>query len=477
MKSKVTLLLAVFLLLCAGVIAVSCGESKPGSASEVKSTLEKVGFTVQEGKMGTVDIFAMVQAGILDNANYQNEGASYLVPKLPTAPGQQAPPTFTDAPIAPSDQGLFLDYRLAQDQAIILFGKTPPKCQYFGFDANVITRVSPTTGKPIKIFGNYGDPINFMTIKTDGPDDDPYERNTMIVMAADLGVASKIKEAVADSGYSPDIVNEYPVPSQLLRLGLDAKSDTMALLHRFAYPADQKAGDKYLADPTMNVFRVIPKETPTPDLYDMPGSLIRGAGEFRELEMSSTAEKLRQAILEKYQGFAAAEQTTSPWKGGSDGADGLTALQELTDMYGPGRDALYMRTTEFTLANSPDEFAIVYGINHAATSKATYSSLCVYNDQLKNGVASAWNGQWAKTADEFLPGDPNAKYFYVWKIARSSGSDPDTTTVPFNQGVYGIDLDLPMFVGFRNYVEPKTKTGPIATELYFDRVIKFGPKQ
>jgi hypothetical protein len=34
-----------------------------------------------------------------------------------------------------------------------------------------------------------------------------------------------------------------------------------------------------------------------------------------------------------------------------------------------------------------------------------------------------------------------------------------------------------MFLGFRLYLEQKTKTGPIASELYLDRAIKFSKKQ
>lgn len=465
------------LLLGSSLVLVSCSTTKPGSASEVKDALENGGFTVQEGKLGSVDIFKMVEAGELANANYQNAGASYFSPMLPPAPGQAAPCYFTDAGIQPADQGLFIDYRLQPDQAIILFGKTPPRCTYFGYDADIASRFSPQTGKPVMLFGNYGDAINPLTIKTDGPADDPYERNTMIIMTADEGVASNIKQAVAEAGYPSEIINDYPVPSQVLRLGLDQGSDTLMLLHRFAYPADEQAGKDYSANPTLSVFRVIPKTTPKQDLFSMPESRVRGTGDFKDQELTDTAVQLRQAILNKYKGYNVEEAVTSPWSGGADGADGLCAIQEMQPAFGPGRDALYLRTTDFTLADDPNEFVIVYGISHAAIGKATYSSLSVYGEQQKNGVASAWSGQWEGTAEEYLPGNPDAKYLYVWKIARNSNGDAHITTVPYNQGIYGIDLDQPIFLGFRSYLEPETKTGPIATEVYFDRAIKFSKSQ
>jgi hypothetical protein len=77
------------------------------------------------------------------------------------------------------------------------------------------------------------------------------------------------------------------------------------------------------------------------------------------------------------------------------------------------------------------------------------------------------------TVEEYLPGNPDAKYFYVLKIARRANGDSQTTEVPFNQGINDIDLTQPMIVGFRLYTDPETRTGPIAYETFFDRAIKF----
>ena len=475
MKKTTLLIILAGLLFCAALFPASCGQEgdkKEGDADAFTQALEDAGFSFQEGKLGAVDVFALVEAGVFANCNYQNAGAAYLTPKLPPAPGQEAPCYFTDAAVNPGDEGLFLDYRLRSDEAVVLVGKTPPKCTYFGYDGNIATRWSEQTGKPVVLFGNYGDPLNPMVIKTDGSQDDPYEKNTMIIMSADRGVNESIRAAAEDAGYSPDIINDYVIPSQLLKLGLDQGSDTLVLLHRFAYPDDEQAGQAYLDDPTMSVFRVTPNESPEPDMYEMPECRVRGTGDFRELELSDTLEELRQAIINRYPDLAAQDFTSGSW-----GADGLDAIQKMQSGLGPGRDALYMKTDQFTLADDPDEFVIAYGINHAALDKATYNSISVYGTVKANGVASAWNGMYAGTAEEYLPGDPNAQYLYVWKFARNANGDPDVTEVPWNQGIMGIDLDQPMFLGFRLYLEPETKTGPVINELYYDRAIKFSSKQ
>lgn len=445
---------------------------KSGTASELEEALDKAGFSVQEGRLGPIDIFSLVEKGAMANCNYQNAGATYLALKLPPAPGQAAPSYFSDAVVEPADEGLFLDFRINPDEAIVLAGKTPPECVYFGYDANIVTRWNEGTGKPTVVFGNYGDALNPMVLKTDGPLDDPYDKNTMIIMTADRGVDSRIRQAAGHAGYSESIINDYPIPSQLLKLGLGQESDTLTLLHRMAYPSDEKAGAEYLKNPRMSVFRVTPKSSLKPDLFQMPAGRVRGSGDYRELGLSAKVEQLKKAILMKHGDLDSQECTTRPF-----GPDGLDGIQQMKPVYGPGRDAQYFMTTEFTLSDDPDEFVIVYGVNHAMIGKATYSSLVAYGTQLNNGVASAWNGEYTGTAEEYLPGDPDAKYLYVWKIARSSKGDTRTTLVPFDQGLYGIDLDQPMFIGFRMYVEKETKTGPAATELYYDRAIKFSKKQ
>ncbi len=80
------------------------------------------------------------------------------------------------------------------------------------------------------------------------------------------------------------------------------------------------------------------------------------------------------------------------------------------------------------------------------------------------------------TAEDYLPGHPQAKYLYVWKISRSNGDDADTLEVPWGVKAYGVELEDQVFIGFRMYLEPATKVGPIWSEIIYDRAIHFSPK-
>jgi hypothetical protein len=45
------------------------------------------------------------------------------------------------------------------------------------------------------------------------------------------------------------------------------------------------------------------------------------------------------------------------------------------------------------------------------------------------------------TAEEYLPGNPAAKYLYVWKMARNCSGEVNCTEVPTGPGSYGIGLN------------------------------------
>ena len=88
-------------------------------------------------------------------------------------------------------------------------------------------------------------------------------------------------------------------------------------------------------------------------------------------------------------------------------------------------------------------------------------------------MVGIYSTEYAGSAELYLPGNPLAKYLYVCKFARSCGSEKACVSVPTGPKAHGVGLDEPAFIGFRAYMEPATRVGPINTELLYDRVIKF----
>ena len=135
-----------------------------------------------------------------------------------------------------------------------------------------------------------------------------------------------------------------------------------------------------------------------------------------------------------------------------------------------------MRYSQVTLSNDPNDFIIVYGVNHVATGKATYSNIGAFGADIYNGIGAISNLDFNGTADARLPGNANVKYPYVYKITRHANGDSHSFEVPTGPGAYDIRLDQPLFIQWRSYLEAATKTGLSYSEIVYDRAIKFDPK-
>jgi len=219
------------------------------------------------------------------------------------------------------------------------------------------------------------------------------------------------------------------------------------------------------------VFRVTPVTPAAVDPYPMPRLRVRGAG-VTEIDLMDDLDDLRQAILAKYSGLTATDLVSSVWL-----PDGFDAIQRGINGLGENRDTTYLRTDPlFTLSEDPNDFLIVYGVNHEATGKATYSNFNVYGADLLIGVAGEHSRDLWGSAQEFIPGDPNVNYLYVWKVARHCNGEAHCIEVPIGD-CPGVALDEQMFVAFRAYLEKVTRVGPTYPEIVYDRAIKFSPSQ
>lgn len=91
------------------------------------------------------------------------------------------------------------------------------------------------------------------------------------------------------------------------------------------------------------------------------------------------------------------------------------------------------------------------------------------------------------SANQYLPGDPDADMLYVVTVARNCNGVGglcmqvgQPTFIDINGDPYTCDppLDLnqaEMFFLWRSYMEPATKVSPDDNELLYDRAIYFGP--
>ena len=448
-----------------------------GNMEAFRSSLENSDFALKPAPFVHVDLVNLYEAGRLANAAANNAGAPYKgvfgtlpqnveikdIKQLSNAQ-QQIQNWLYNTP------GLIQGWQLNPDEAIVLVTKTPPECAYFSYCGFIFYKYYEKEKQRKWIFTSYNDPLNNLTIKTSGTPDgakgNPFNQDTIIIITADKGVDQLIRSAAIAAGYPENIINTYVVSSSMVKLGTGPEFDTIVFGHRMALFADEEAGQEYV-DAVSVALRVTPKSQVKLDPFPAPDLRVRGTGK-TEIDFQPALDELRRAILEKHSTLSANELETSVWL-----PESYDAVQRELYVAGESRDTVYLRSDTFTLGDDPDEFAVVYGINHAASGKATYANCSFYGEIGWNGVAGIYNTEYAGSAEEYLPGNPLAKYLYVCKFARSCGSEKTCVAVPTGPKAHGVTLDEPAFIGFRAYMEPSTKVGPAYTELLYDRVIKF----
>lgn len=471
---------------------------KTYDAEAFRQALEQNGFTVQKGELGYFDLIKLLEKGILPSAYGNNPTTKYVAYFVPAATGHEVDERISKITSTLGMSGNTTPFwNLRPDEAVVFVGRTPPECRYFSSDIMIMHR---TYGNEKRwIFANIVDSVNNLVIKTEGTPNgssgNPFNQTTVIITTADKGIDQRIRAAAQSAGYSDSIINTQVLPSTILNMGLENNSDTFAAFIRPALFNDTQAGDDYINNTSATVFRITPNNTTKLDPYAYPELRVRGTGQ-TEYNLTGDLEELRTAILNKYNESNATELPTSQAV-----PVGNDAIQRGINAVGPTNDACYLwsanqtvsspappffntsnyypflRDPAITLGNDTNEFIIVYGVNHVATGKATYSNFAIYGADVFNGVRAITDKDFNGSAEEYLPDNPNAKYLYVYKLARNcSEGDQYCYKVPYGMGPHGIELNQPLFIGWRAYLENSTKTGPSYSEMVYDRAIKFDPK-
>ncbi|WP_051328355.1 hypothetical protein [Desulfatirhabdium butyrativorans] len=445
------------------------GSRELWSTYQFISKAEQNEFIVLTGSATHFDPIGQYCAGKLPNALYSNNGAPYAAAMVPDSPRGEAPTL------------LGPEFRIAPDEAVVLMGLTPPEEKYYSYQIYLSHRQYPAEAGPKFLLNSLGDTVNINTIHKMGSD--PFNTPVVLIFTADKDIDAQIREALIGSGIPSSIINTLVIPSTILKLGLDENSDTFLIANRNALFADQNAGDAYVANPTLAVFRVTPKNPATLNPFPTPTLRIRGSGQ-TEMDLMPSIEKLRQAIIDANSGFTPTEYTTSPMA-----YEGYDYTQRGLPTLGDTRDALYMGAGYMPEFNSldklqlgDDDFLIAYGVNHVATGKATYANINSYaSEKAKLALGSAFSGDFGGSSYPYLgSGDPAADLTYVYKISRHCQPNESfclQMEAPSQCSGFQLDSDTLLGIAFRLYMEPATSIGAAYSEILYDRIIKFSKKQ
>ena len=431
------------------------GAGQSDMIEQLESALEADGFIVQRGAFSFIDLSDCCDLGYC-SAN--NPSSPYANLKLPPAPGEATENPGADGNL-PSKS-----WRLRPDEAVLFIGALPPKAKYASFVPNMVDRADPLAP------GERSDSLNHMVIRSAGTPDggpgDPFGTQTVVVATADASINARVVAATEAAGLPKSITNTLPIPSELAIMGLQQEADTFSVLFRVALFDDEAAGEAYVANPGATVLRITPIAQPKLDPFPKPPLREAGTGSGEDY-LKPALLALHNAILAAHPGLA-----TRKLVGNELDNEGYECIETYINCRGDNRDTRYFTTDIFQFKD--DDFIIVYGINHEATGKVSYSNFTVTAMKEMVGVDSVASPEMVGSAAKYLPNHPRVDKLFAWKIARHCNNDePHCMALPV--ACPGVPIDGYVSVTFRTYLEPQTKTGPIFDELVADRAIRFRP--
>ena len=435
MKKLIALLL-VFVLAAGMMPAAACADGEPDSMA-LKTLLEDT-FYVQQGVYRELDTVKEASAGRLLSCFGNNAGSAYIVFSLPAAPEQDNSlgsekmgwpdeiatvyddPAVENSPANPYFAPGGWEYKLRQDEVIVLITPLPGECKYYSF-INYIMFAADKPGKNYKgvagmfsvgnestglyhpIFGSIGNSLNMTNIRHSG--DRIFDSTTVIVIGANQDSVDQVVTDLTAAGYDESMINVMPIPAGTYKMGLQKGADTFSFLQRVSQATDKDAYRDYLdhISERATVYRVTPISEMTPNPYPNETVIPRGDGTHEAAVLDDAEahlEAIREALIAEY----ADEYDYEELAGEIAVPEGLTAYFTDFNAKGDNRDAMYLMTPEFTL-NSDDDFIVVYGVNHAATGKALYANAVLYAKPMLNGVTSIYDSLFEGSADAWLGED------------------------------------------------------------------------
>lgn len=472
------------------------------------------GFIVQEGSLRYIEILKLASEGKSSTALGNIVGAPYATYILPPAPDQELSserrlPVIYD-PDSPDKYPPNLDfilpglhYKLRPDEAIILIGQTPPPAVYFSFRSyltfvenkphkdysDTITAGNPCTGFYHFIGASMGDQINNYGIWTDktpyGNAGKPFDASTVIITSADKKVYRYMRDALADSGYSPGIINNDFIPMDLVNMGLERGKDHFSLVMRANIFENPEIGWDYIYNiyKYFTVLRITPQE-PYNASHPWPVPALK-AKEICTTEFQAACavrdklDYLRNKIIDKYK---SPEYDVVDLDLNLAIPDNYEGILQDNNVWIDNRDTIYVKTETFKLVTD-DDFVVVYGFNNIQSRFATFINVSLYGDELWNGVAgTVFTDDLQYSTDEYFPEcDDSGKDYYVVKLARYD-TEGNEIIIPYSTGntigsAYGVDNNQKVFLVIRMYLNQKTKVASAPFDIIWGHAILFTKKK
>lgn len=455
-------------------------ESIQKRVQSLRSDLESKGFEVAQGawRLFTIDDCKYLIAKI-GNCSGNNPTAPYIFATVPLWPNEFADQTAKGL-LGPTWNDTWGTHRLDPREALVIVGLLPPPAGYFGLQTYVWSREGTTNERDV-IYRSIKDPFmkKILFMKSSNPSrtmafasigesnnnvvierksGKAFDQERSFIITPDATMERQMTDALLRAGVPDrkDIFTE-PVSKDIVRLGLDAKSDDMVTLIRYALPEDEAAGNKWRERLPLVVLRVREK-TPSRAVEPYPAPVREEHIAKSELGLKDDANKLIAAVKQKW---GQSQASTSPFE----------SLFLMVDLYGPHclmrpqnclgdtSDTDYQIST--TEGLDAGEVVAVVGTLGTKTGNATYTSLSVNEIPDLIGVLNLSQKDLAGSASAFSGSVADSDKFYVQYFARDCRGLEHCTQVTEKMVPKGDKIKIIQ----RNYVVPGTLRGPDPTQL------------
>ncbi|MCA9661252.1 MAG: hypothetical protein KC486_23135 [Myxococcales bacterium] len=448
----------------AATTSASAGASTTsGDESSLFAAFEAEGFVTQRGHASS---FLIEDCASLSDCYGNNPSSPYLLFSVPAHPERpESLPSFPVGDLAKIPAGMEPVVRMTEGEALVIVGVMPPAAKYVGFTPYLFERWSGA--EPVDVFASVADTLNHVNLRTTDAGE------VAIIATSDRAAADRARAALVGDGFAEAAINELALPRDVLRFGLEASADTVLVLGRVALFADAAAGQAYLDDVPLEVFRLTPAQSGAAIVA--PPRSERGDGT-NEDALAGPLEELEAAI---FASLGAAEWESIAIAGADTVAlaiDPERCISTLSSCLGDNSDAAYAAgpITAFlgaeALTLGEDEAFVVYGVNHAATGKAEYSAAAVYAQAKRAGVLTFNDADMVGSAARYLPDHPDVDKLFAFEVRRDCSGHEGC--LELSTGFPGVGLDESLFFMFRAYVNPGLAVSPGPGELRTERVLK-----
>ena len=440
---------------------------------------------------------------------FENPGAPYGLLMLPPH-NEEALDEYWGYPV--SDGNLSATWHMKPTDVLVLAGRTPPPCSYFGFTNYLYSRHfpdewSPTSphsiwncpvGDRCEIFASLDDSVNLH--RGLNLPHGMFDQSMVLVISPSVEPMDAVVDALVASGIDAAIISSFSLPGAELRLGVGRDDDTLTMLMRMAFFDEDDEPDYFDASP-FDVFRVSYSNSTPVTPFERQPLVDRYTGYTDASPLDLTMAQLERDVhavalhISTHTNHTTLELTQTessiPDSGFDCIANGRLCLADCRDTHYPFTVEMYRRlafcrahwndTAECprlmnaTLASS--DVLYVVGVNHALTNMSSYMSVAIYDVEYFWGVSAVGNEALQNSAVHFvqtnLTDTMNASlpYIYVYEFRRECGDRPYCLSIPYSPGDAFIPLDDPVAITERLYDNPLTHVGADSSSVVAPYVI------